>query len=236
MKNLAIIPARGASKRIIRKNIKDFLGKPIMAYSIEAALESRLFDEVMVSTEDEQIAEVARKYGAKLTFMRSEKNSDDYAGLADVCIEVLKCYEGLGIYFDSICCILATAPFASAEKISAAKNMLDSGSYSCVFPIVEYGYPIQRSLKIEGGFVKMICPENLYKRSQDLEKTYHDAGQFYFIKTKVLLTEESMYPEKSGAIILNNLEAQDIDTDTDWKLAELKYKIMVQERQGYEQV
>lgn len=230
MKNLAIIPARGGSKRIPRKNVKDFFGKPIIVYSIQAALESKLFDEVMVSTDDQKIAEVGRKYGAKLPFLRSRENSNDYAGLADVCIEVVKCYEGLGMSFDVVCCILPTAPLVHCEKIITAKKMLDSGKYGSVFPVVEYGYPIQRSLKINGGFVKMRWPENCYKKSQDFEKTYHDAGQFYIIKTKKLLTEKCMFTEKSGAIILNNLEAQDIDTKTDWKLAELKYKIITQER------
>ena len=229
MKNLAIIPARGGSKRIPCKNVKDFLGKPIMAYSVKAALDSKLFDEVMVSTDDEEIAVVAKKYGVKVPFMRSEENSNDYLSLADVCIEVVKCYESLRMNFDAVCCILPTAPFVSSEKIIAAKNMLNDSDYNCVFPVVEYGYPIQRSLKIEDRFVKMLWLDNYYKRSQDLEKMYHDAGQFYFIKTKTLLTEKRMFVKKAGAIILNCLETQDIDTEIDWKLAELKYKIMAQE-------
>lgn len=230
MKTLAIIPARGGSKRIPRKNVKDFLGKPIMAYPIKVALDSKLFDEVMVSTEDARIARVAKKYGAKVPFMRSEKNSNDYVGLADVCIEVVKRYKSLRIDFDAVCCILPVAPFVSSGKFITAKKMIESGRYSCVFPVVEYSYPIQRSLKIDGRFVKMRWPDSYHKRSQDLEKTYHDAGQFYFIKTKTLLGEKKMFTEKSGMIILSNLEAQDIDTETDWKLAELKYKIMAQER------
>lgn len=236
MKNLAIIPARGGSKRIPCKNLKDFMGKPIMAYSIEAALESKLFDEIMVSTDDDEIAEVARRYGAKLPFMRSEKNSDDFSGLTDVCIEVVNCYESNEMNFDAVCCILPTAPFVSSEKIITAKNMLDSGIYSSVFPVAEYGYPIQRSLMIDNGFVKMSVPDNFGKRSQDLEKTYHDAGQFYFIKTKTLLTEKRMFAEKSGAIVLSNLEVQDIDNEIDWKLAELKYIIISRGREEYEKV
>ncbi len=230
MKNLAIIPARGGSKRIPRKNINDFFEKPIMAYSIEAALKSKLFDEVMVSTDDEEIAEVARRYGARLPFMRSEENSNDYADLTDVCIEVVKCYESRGMNFDAVCCILSTAPFVNSEKIITAKKMLDDGGYDCIFPVVEYNYPIQRSLKMENGFVKMNWPDNFNKRSQDLEKTYYDAGQFYFIKTKTLLIEKKMFTKKSGAVILNNLEAQDIDTETDWRLAELKYKLLFKRR------
>jgi len=236
MKFLAVIPARSGSKRIYRKNVKDFFGKPIMLYSIEAALESKLFDEVMVSTDDEEIAQIARRSGAKLPFMRSEEASTDYAGLTDVCIEVVKCYEDLGMRFDAVCCLLPTAPLMSRKIIIIAKKMFESGKYSCVFPVTEYGYPIQRSLKIDDGFVKMNCPDNFYKRSQDLEKTYHDAGQFYFIKIKTLLTEKRMFTEKSGAIVINDLKVQDIDTETDWKLAELKYKIMIQERGQDEEV
>ncbi len=228
MKNLAIIPARGGSKRIPRKNIKEFCGKPIIAYSIEAALSSSLFEEIMVSTDDAEIADVARQYGAKVPFMRSAENSNDFSGLTDVCIEVVKCYGSLGMNFDAVCCILPTAPFIRSEKIITAKKMLESGRYSCVFPVVEYDHPTQRSLRIEDGFVKMRWPENVNKRSQDLEKTYHDAGQFYFIKTEALLSEKNFFTERCGALILNKLEAQDIDDEVDWKLAELKYKVIGQ--------
>jgi pseudaminic acid cytidylyltransferase len=225
MKNLVIIPARGGSKRIPEKNIKSFLGKPIIAYSIEAAIKSRLFDEVMVSTDDYRIAQIAKKHGAKVPFMRSAKNSDDYAGLANVCIEVIKCYRKIGIKFDAVCCILPTAPFVNAEKLIYAKKLLTS-KHSCIFTVTQYSYPIQRSLKIVNGFVQMKWPRNLTKRSQDLEKSYHDAGQFYFIKTKSLLIEKRFFIKKSGALVLDNLEVQDIDTDSDWRLAELKYKII----------
>ena len=234
MNCVAIIPARGGSKRVPRKNIKDFCGKPIIAYSIEVALKSKLFDEIMVSTDDEEIASIARQHGAVVPFTRSKENSNDFAGLTDVCLEVLKQYKNIEKKFDFVCCILPTAPFINIERIIKAKNAIDTGIYNCVFPVVEYSYPIQKSLKMEGGFVKMLWQDNFYKRSQDFEKTYHDAGQFYFIKTKILLTEKKMFTEKSGAIILNNLEVQDIDNETDWKLAELKYKIMTQERENYE--
>jgi N-acylneuraminate cytidylyltransferase len=225
MQNLAIIPARGGSKRIPGKNIKDFFGKPIIAYSIEAAIKSGLFDEVMVSTDDDKIAQVAGKYGAKTPFIRSSKNSDDYASLADVCIEVVKRYMKQGIKFNTVCCILPTAPFVNTKKLAQAKKMLKK-KYDCIFTATQYSYPIQRSLKMVNGFMQMKCPRNLRKRSQDLERSYHDAGQFYFIKTKSLLNEKMFFIKKSGAIILDNLEAQDIDTDSDWKLAELKYRIV----------
>jgi len=226
MGNLAIIPARGGSKRIFRKNVKDFLGKPIMVYSIEAGLKSGLFEEVMVSTDDKEIAEIAKKNGATVPFLRSEENSNDFAGLSDVCIEVINNYKKIDREFDAVCCILPTAPFANSESLINAKKMIDEGMFDCVFPVVEYGYPIQRSLKIEDRFVKMRWPENISKRSQDLEKTYHDAGQFYFIKTETLLTGKKLFTDKSGAIIQSDLEVQDIDTDMDWLIAEMKYKII----------
>jgi len=226
MSNLAIIPARGGSKRILRKNIKKFLGKPIIAYSIEAALESGIYDEVMVSTDDEEIAEISKKFGASVPFLRSPENANDYAGLSDVCIEVIDKYNQVGRNFATICCILPTAPFVTVEKLVNAKKMLDDSIYDSVFAVAEYSYPIQRSLKIDDGFINMRWPENFPKRSQDLEKTYHDAGQFYFIKTDVFRKERKMFIEKSGAVILSELETQDIDTETDWKLAELKYELL----------
>lgn len=225
MSSLAIIPARGGSKRIPRKNIKEFLGKPIIAYSIEAAIASGLFDEVMVSTDDEEIADISKNYGAKIPFLRSKDNSNDYVGISEVCIEVISEYEKAEKIFDLICCILPTAPFVTSEKLINAKRMLDKGMYDSVFTVTEYNYPIQRSLKMEGDFIKMRWPENFSKRSQDLEKTYHDAGQFYFIRTEALLREKRMFVEKSGAVILNELEVQDIDTGKDWIVAEIKYRI-----------
>jgi len=223
---IVIIPARGGSKRIPRKNIKEFLGKPIIAYSIEAALKSNLFDEVMVSTDDQEIANIAKQYGASVPFLRSKENSNDFAGIADVCIEVVDKYKISGKDFTVVCCILPTASFVSLDKILKAYDLLVTGEYTCVFPVAEYSYPIQRSLKIENNFVKMRWPENYPQRSQDLEKTYHDAGQFYFIKTETLLSEKKLFTEKTGAIILNGREVQDIDNEEDWLLAELKYKIL----------
>ena len=226
MKNLAIIPARGGSKRIPRKNVKDFLGKPIISYSIEAAIKSGIFDEVMVSTDDQEIAQIAIKYGAKIPFMRSEKKSNDYTGLADVCIEVVNAYLDCGKEFDFICCLLPTAPLVNIEKLVYAENLLAEKPYNCVFTVTEYSYPVQRSLEIDNGFVKMKWPENYTKRSQDFDKSYHDAGQFYFIKTKSILTEKKLFVEKSGAIVLGEIEMQDIDTEVDWQLAEIKYKFI----------
>ncbi len=226
MKKLAIIPARGGSKRIKKKNIKDFLDKPIISYSIEAAQKSNIFDEIMVSTDDNEISEISKKYGAKVPFFRSLKNSDDYATIPEVCLEVISEYEKQGLFFEEVCCILPTAPFIDYNKIILAEKILSDGNYECIFTITDFSYPIQRSLKIENNFVKMNWPENYTKRSQDLQKMYHDAGQFYFFKTISLFEQKKIFMNKSNGIILSNLEVQDIDNEVDWKLAELKYKFL----------
>jgi pseudaminic acid cytidylyltransferase len=186
MKNLAIIPARGGSKRIPRKNIKPFMGKPIIAYSIEAALQSGIFDEVMVSTDDEEIAEVAKQYGANVPFMRSKRAADDYATTSDVIKEVLYNYEKLGKMYDSVCCIYATAPFISSVKLIEAMELINSKKFDSAFTLVQYSYPIQRSLSIKSERVMMLWPEYLNTRSQDLEVVYHDAGQFYIATVDAL--------------------------------------------------
>lgn len=226
MANLAIIPARGGSKRIPRKNIKPFLGKPIIAYSIEAAIKSNLFNEVMVSTDDEEIAKIAKQYGAKVPFLRSKDNANDFAVLADVVDEVLLKYSQNNQIFENICCILPTAPFVTSTKIIEAYKTLSNNNFDSVFPILEFSFPIQRSLKIKDNKVAMVWSENLNTRSQDLEARYHDSGQFYWIKTQSFLTEKKLLTNDSGAIIISQLEAQDIDTETDWRLAEIKYKLM----------
>lgn len=227
MHNLAIIPARGGSKRIPRKNIKDFLGKPIIVYSIEAALESGLFDQVMVSTDDEKIAEIANKYGAKVPFLRSKNNSDDFATTVDVLLEVIEQYEQIGEYYQEACCIYSTAPFISKERLVQGFQKLLSEKRSSVFPVVPFGYPIWRGLHkdVDGKF-QMVWPENLNKRTQDLEEIYHDAGQWYWFMVDELRQNKSMFSNNSAAILLNQLEAQDIDTLKDWKIAEFKYEYL----------
>jgi pseudaminic acid cytidylyltransferase len=232
MPNLAIITARGGSKRIPRKNIKDFLGKPIIAYSIEAALKSNVFDEVMVSTDDKEIAEIALQYGAKVPFLRSKENSNDHSVLADVIEEIIDSYSKGNKEFDNICCLLPTAPFVSAKKIMEAYTSLIDNSYDSVFPVLEFSFPIQRSLKIDGNKVAMVWDEHLNTRSQDLEPRYHDSGQFYWIKTIAFLKEKRLYTDNSGAIIISELQAQDIDTMTDWRLAEIKYKLMINDQES----
>jgi pseudaminic acid cytidylyltransferase len=226
MNNIAIIPARGGSKRIPRKNIKDFLGKPIIAYSIESAIKSELFSEIMVSTDDEEIAEVAIKYGAKVPFFRSKKNSDDYSTTLDVIKEVLNYYlYKLNFDFEQGCCIYPTAPLMKIEHLKSGYNELMSNNFSSVFPAVEFSYPIWRGLTInEDGTSSMIWPQYLNDRSQDLPKVYHDAGQWYWFKIKEL--SESLILGKSSIIKLKGTEVQDIDSLSDWELAEFKYKFI----------
>ncbi|WP_421874968.1 pseudaminic acid cytidylyltransferase [Marinoscillum sp.] len=220
MKNLCIIPARGGSKRIPRKNIKNFHGKPIIAYSIRAALKSDLFDEVMVSTDDEEIAEVSKDYGAKVPFLRSEKNSGDFATLADVAEEVIDSYRKSGVEFDNSCLILPTAPLVQVENLVDAYNKLISSEFDKISPVVKYNYPIQRALKIdESGSLDFINPSYAKTRSQDLVEAYHDAGQFYWKK------HNGSNGNYRSAIVISELLVQDIDTLEDWVLAELKYTL-----------
>ena len=226
MSNLAIIPARGGSKRILRKNIKYFLGKPIIAYSIEAALKSDLFDEVMVSTDDKEIAEIAINYGAKVPFLRSEKNADDHATTVDVLIEVIEKYKAEGRTFENIACLYPSAPFTTSNKLKEAYTILISKKLDAVFPVMPFSFPIQRSLKMNEGKLEYFYPEFENSRSQDLEKAYHDAGQFYFINTSSLLNNKSILSKNTGAILITELEAQDIDNETDWKIAEIKYELV----------
>lgn len=227
MASVAIITARGGSKRIPRKNIKNFLGKPIITYSIEAAIKSELFEEVMVSTDDGEIAEISMQYGAKIPFMRSEKNSNDYAGTAEVLLEVIQKYMDRGNYFDTVCCLYPTAPFITAKKLIESQEVFQTGKYDTLFPVVAFSYPIQRALRIgEKGRLSMFQPENLKKRSQDLEKAYHDAGQFYWLKVNALKAQGSLWTGNSGVVKYSEIEVQDIDHDTDWRIAEMKYQII----------
>lgn len=229
MSNLAIIPARGGSKRIPKKNIKPFLGKPIIAYSIEAALKSEIFDEVMVSTDDPEIVKIALQYGAKVPFLRSNENANDFAVLSDVILEVLNQYANIDKYYNHVCCLLPTAPFITSKKLQNAYSVFKSKNYDSLFPVLEYSFPIQRSLKIEDNKVKMVWEEHLNTRSQDLEPRYHDSGQFYWVKEDVFLEKKKLLTSNTGSYVISHLEAQDIDTDVDWKLAEMKYKILLDE-------
>jgi pseudaminic acid cytidylyltransferase len=226
MSKVAIIPARGGSKRIPRKNIKDFLGKPVIAYSIETAINSNLFDEVMVSTDDEEIASIAEKYGAKVPFYRSKKNSDDRATTVDVLLEVLGEYEKLDVKLKTGCCIYPTAPLLKRQVLLDAYNLMMKEQYDAVFPVVKFSYPIWRSLKLEGSKSAMIWPEHLNTRSQDLADTFHDAGQFYWFFCNTLLENKVLFGKNAGSIVLPESEVQDIDSLQDWRIAEIKYETL----------
>lgn len=226
MKTLAMITARGGSKRIPRKNIKEFNGKPIMAYSIEAALKSGAFDEVMVSTDDQEIAEIAKKYGASVPFMRSEKTANDFATTVDVIDEVISEYHNLGKDFDLFACIYPTAPFITSDKLKEAVEKLSSSDADSLIPVVRFSYPPQRAMEIHDGRLVFRQPEYLSKRSQDLEPHYHDAGQFYVVRTESFLKNKGIMVGQILPMELSELEVQDIDNEVDWKLAEMKYKLL----------
>ena len=228
MKALAVITARGGSKRIPRKNIKEFCGQPIITYSIKAALESGVFEEVMVSTDDAEIAEIAKGAGAQVPFMRSSDTANDFATTADVIAEVLESYKQCGKTFDAVCCIYPTAPFVSATKLQNAMNLLEEKDADSVLPVVRFSFPPQRSVVMEDGFMKFKWPEHALTRSQDLEPFYHDAGQFYCINVNSFAEQKKMVMEKTVPIEMPELEVQDIDTEEDWQIAEVKYKVMQQ--------
>lgn len=226
-KRIAIITARGGSKRIPKKNIKEFCGKPIIAYSIEAALKSNIFDEVMVSTDSEEIADIARQYGASVPFMRSAKTSDDYATTSDVIMEVLEKYQEMGQTFDYICCIYPTAPFVTPDKLKEAMSIMEKDDVVEVMPVVQFSYPPQRCFVIgDDNYMKYKYEEYMQSRSQDLEKQYHDAGQFYVYDADKYVKLSGKISGGIMPIIVSELEVQDIDNEDDWKIAELKYKLM----------
>jgi N-acylneuraminate cytidylyltransferase len=222
MANLCIIPARGGSKRIPRKNIKDFLGKPIIAYAIETALKSNLFDEVMVSTDDEEIATIAKQYGAKVPFMRSKETANDFATTYAVIEEVLNSYKQ---HFDNACCIYPCTPLIDEFILKSAFQLLQETNCDTIFPLIEYSHPIQRAYQLKDGKALSLHPENALIRTQDLPKTYHDAGQFYFFKVNEILNQKKIITDNVSSIVISEMDAQDIDNEIDWKLAELKYQL-----------
>lgn len=226
-KILALIPARGGSKRIPGKNIKNFLGKPILAYSIEAAKESGVFDEIMVSTDSEEIAETARAFGASVPFMRSGETASDYASTKDVLLEVFGQYEKMGKTFRQACCIYPTAPFVTGESLRESRKLLGQDGISMVNPIVRFSFPPQRGVVVnEKGIIESIHMENRFVRSQDLEPVYHDAGQFYWYEVPVFMENDGIMDGLSAPYILDDLHVQDIDHETDWEIAEMKYEIL----------
>ena len=227
MSNVAIITARGGSKRIPKKNIKEFCGKPILAYSIEAALLSKSFDEVMVSTDSKEIKEIAEKYGASVPFLRSEAASNDFATTADVIEEVLNEYKRNGKSFDSFACIYPTAPFITSDRLSEAMKLLVDAD--AVISVVKYSFPPQRAFVLRDGNVIYQYPQYERIRSQDLEPIYHDCGQFYMCKSEVFLKNHSLILPKTKPFILPEEEVQDIDTMSDWEIAEVKYNVLHKE-------
>lgn len=227
MSSIAIITARGGSKRIPKKNIKPFCGKPILAYSIQAALESGIFDTVMVSTDSEEIAAVAREYGAEVPFLRSTATSNDYATTADVLMEVLDQYSAAGKTFDWFCCLYPTAPFVTAEKLRHAADSFLNSDHDSLMPVVRYSFPPQRAMVLRNGNLVYQYPEYARARSQDLEPIYHDCGQFYFCQVKPFITSRTLVTGNTQAFIVPEEEVQDIDTLTDWVLAETKYRTFI---------
>lgn len=224
MSNIAIITARGGSKRIPRKNIKEFMGKPMLAYAIQAALDSEIFDEVMVSTEDIEIAEIAKKYGASVPFMRSEKTSNDFSTTFDVIDEVITEYKKIEKFFDTFCCIYPCVPFLKAETLKSAYKKMDD--VDAVMPVCKYPVPIEWAMKIENNILVPNDRKAQSMRSQDIEPKYFDVGMFYFCKTDKMYECKSLIPKNTVAYIISEDECQDIDTQEDWAMAEMKYRII----------
>ena len=225
--NICVIPARGGSKRIPRKNIKLFNDKPIISYSIEAAIKTNCFSQVIVSTNDDEISEVAIKYGAQVPFVRPKELSNDYIGTIPVIKHAIEWMEKDNIIFENVCCLYATAPFISPQIISKSYQQLKESKSDYCFSVTTFPYPIQRSIKlIKDKKVKMFYPKYLDTRSQDLEEAYHDAGQFYWGTAKAFKDEIPIFSEAASAFILPRYLVQDIDTMEDWIRAEAMHKVL----------
>lgn len=227
MKKLAVIPARGGSKRIPRKNIKPFYGKPMIAYSIQAALDSGQFDDVIVSTDDEEIAQVARDHGATTPFMRPPELANDYAGTGEVVVHAINWFRDQGTPYDAVCCIYATAPLLDPARLCEGWDKLQQPGRRFAFSVTSYAFPIQRAFRrTENDSIEMFWPENLSKRSQDLESAYHDAAQFYWGWADAWTGGEIAFSPISAPVILPRTQVVDIDTPEDWEVAELAYKVL----------
>lgn len=222
---IAVIPARGGSKRIPMKNIRLFFGKPIIAYSIEAAIESKLFDHIIVSTDNEVIAEVAQKYGAEIPFLRPPSLSDDFTGTNEVIKHAIQWFTNQGEIINYACCIYATAPFLQMKYLIESYVKLINSNKSFVFSATSYTFPIQRALRISDQLeVSAAFPEKILSRSQDLDEFYHDAGQFYWGTADAFINKINLFSDSSIAILIPRYLVQDIDTEEDWEYAELLYK------------
>ena len=224
--NIAIITARGGSKRIPHKNRKEFCGKPIIEYSIEAAKQAGIFHTVMVSTYDNKIDEIAKNAVVEVPFMRIEETSNDYATTADVLMEVLEKYKERGIRYENACCIYPTAPFVTGYKLRQAMEMLVKEKKDSVMPVVPFSFPPLRGMVINDGKLEYKWQEYAMKRSQDLEEIYHDCGQFYVFRVETFEKEKKLVTDNTAGMIISELEVQDIDNETDWQLAEMKYRLL----------
>lgn len=229
---LAIIPARGGSKRIPRKNIKNFCGQPMLAYPIKAALQSGVVDKVVVSTDDDEIAAVARQYGAEVPFMRSPTLADDYTGTSAVIRDAIQQLQDLGWTVNYCACVYATTPLLAANVIRAGLELLQQQDADYVFTGARFSFPIQRALLItENGGIAPFDPSNIGKRSQDLTPAYHDAGQLYWGKASSWLDKnKTTFSQQSRMLVLPDHLVQDIDTPEDWYRAELLYQVLQQEK------
>lgn len=228
---LAIIPARGGSKRIPRKNIKLFCGKPMIAWSIDAALQSACFDRVIVSTDDEEIADIGRKWGATVPFMRPVELSDDHTGTIPVIRHAIEWFGAQGNSVEQACCLYATAPFIRSDDIRRGLEVLANNACDYAFAVTSYGFPIQRAIRLTPqGRVEMFSPEYFNARSQDLEEAYHDAGQFYWGKAEAWLDGKPIFSHAAAPVILPRYRVQDIDTQEDWERAEWMFKALQAEQ------
>jgi len=225
--NICVIPARAGSRRIPRKNIKEFNGKPIIAYSIEAALKSNCFSQVIVSTDDDEISEVAKKYGAHVPFVRPDELSNDYVGTIPVIKHTIEWMEDNNNYIENVCCLYATAPFIQSKIISKAYQQLKNSSADYCFSVTSFAFPIQRAIRIvQDNKVDMFYPEHFNTRSQDLEEACHDAGQFYWGKAQAFKAELPLFSEVATPYVLPRYLVQDIDTMEDWIRAEAMYRVL----------
>ena len=231
---LAVIPARGGSKRIPRKNIKLFCGKPMIAWSIEAALDSGCFDRVLVSTDDREIADVAHAYGAEVPFLRPPVLSDDHTGTIPVIAHATQWQKDHGTPATLICCIYATAPFIQVEDLQRGLALLQNSEADYAFSVTSYPYPIQRALRITSGYrIEMFQPDQYNKRSQDLEEAWHDAGQFYWGQATAWLAQKPIFTTQAIPVRLPRDRVQDIDTPEDWDRAVLMFKVINNINKGF---
>jgi len=224
---LCVIPARGGSKRIPRKNIRDFCGKPMIAWSIETAIKSECFDRIIVSTDDEEIASVAKEYGAEIPFMRPAQLADDYTGTTAVIAHAIEWQNSHEEAADTVCCLYATAPFVQATDLQKGFDILKSSGAEYAFSVTSYAFPIQRAIRItQNQRVEMFQPENFDTRSQDLEEAWHDAGQFYWGSAAAWLANKPIFSSDAVPVLLPRHRVQDIDASEDWERAALMFKLL----------